>query len=36
MQDVADEANHLICRERCDWFVLDTLCKLVDGHQHMS
>jgi hypothetical protein len=36
MQDVADEANHSICRERCDWLVLNPLGKLVDGHQHMS
>jgi hypothetical protein len=36
VQDVANEANHSICRERCDWFVLDPLRKLVDGHQHVS
>jgi hypothetical protein len=32
VQDVADEANHSICRERCNWLVLDLLDKLVDGH----
>jgi hypothetical protein len=32
MQDVADEGNHSIYRERCDWLVLDQLGKLVDGH----
>jgi hypothetical protein len=36
VQDVADEANHSICRELCDWLVLDPLRKLVDGHQHVS
>jgi hypothetical protein len=36
MQDVVDEANHSICRECCDWLVLDPFGKLVDGHQHMS
>jgi hypothetical protein len=36
VQDVADEANHSICRKRCDWLVLDPLGKLVDGHQHLS
>jgi hypothetical protein len=34
VQDVADEANHSICRELCDWLVLDPLRKLVDGHQY--
>jgi hypothetical protein len=36
VQDVPDEANHSICRERCDWLVLDPLGKIVDGHQHVS
>jgi hypothetical protein len=36
VQDVADEANHSICRKRCDWLVLNPFGKLVDGHQHMS
>jgi hypothetical protein len=36
VQDVVDEANHSICRERYDWLVLDPLRKLVDGHQYMS
>jgi hypothetical protein len=36
MQDVVDEANHSICRERCDWLVLDPLGKLVNGYQHVS
>jgi hypothetical protein len=31
MQDVVDESNCTICRECCDWFVLDPLGKLVDG-----
>jgi hypothetical protein len=31
MQDVADEDNHLIYRERCYWLVLDPLGKLVDS-----
>jgi hypothetical protein len=35
VQDVMDEGNHSICRERCDWLVLDPLGKLVDGHQHV-
>jgi hypothetical protein len=35
MQHVADEANHSIGREFCDWLVLDPLHKLVDGHQHV-
>jgi hypothetical protein len=36
VQDVADEANHLICRELCNWIVLDPLRKLVNGHQYVS
>jgi hypothetical protein len=36
VQDVTNEANHSICREHCDWLVLDLLHKLVDGHQHVS
>jgi hypothetical protein len=31
VQDVADEANHSICRELCNWLVLDPLQELVDG-----
>jgi hypothetical protein len=31
VQDIADEANHLICREFCNWLVLHILRKLVDG-----
>jgi hypothetical protein len=36
VQDVKDVGNHSICRECCDWLVLDPLGKLVDGHQHVS
>jgi hypothetical protein len=36
VQDVADEANHSICRERYDWLVLDPLRKHLDGHQNVS
>jgi hypothetical protein len=36
VQDVANEANHLICRELCNWLVLDPLRELVDGYQHMT
>jgi hypothetical protein len=36
VQDVADEAGHSICGEFCNWLVLDPLCKLVDGHHHVS
>jgi hypothetical protein len=31
VQDVADEANHSICRVLCNWLVLDPLCELGDG-----
>jgi hypothetical protein len=31
VQDVTDQADHSICGELCNWFVLDALCKLVDG-----
>jgi hypothetical protein len=36
VQDVADEANHSICREHYDWLILNPLGKLFDGHQHVS
>jgi hypothetical protein len=36
VQDVADEANHSICRELCDWLVLDPLRELVDSYRHVS
>jgi hypothetical protein len=36
VQDVADEANNLICRELCNWLVLDPLHELVDGYQQVS
>jgi lactate dehydrogenase-like 2-hydroxyacid dehydrogenase len=36
VQDVANQANHSICIELCDWLLLDLLRKLVDGHQHVS
>jgi hypothetical protein len=36
MHDVIEKANHSICREHCDWLVLDPLGKLVSGHQHMG
>jgi hypothetical protein len=36
VQDVIDEANHSICRELCNWLVLDPLHELVDGYQHVS
>jgi hypothetical protein len=33
--DVADESNHSICSDRCNWPVLYPLSKLVDGNQHV-
>jgi hypothetical protein len=36
VQDVTDEANHSICKELCNWLVLDPLRKLVDGYPHVS
>jgi hypothetical protein len=36
LQDVADEANHSICRELCNWLVFDPFGELVDGYQHVS
>jgi hypothetical protein len=36
MQDVTDEVDCSIKCELADRLVLDTLCKLVDGNQHMS
>jgi hypothetical protein len=36
VQDVVDEADHLIYRKCCNWLVLDSLGKLVGGHQHVS
>jgi hypothetical protein len=29
VQDVADEGNYSICREHCDWLVLDPLGNLL-------
>jgi hypothetical protein len=36
VQDVADEANHSIYRELCNWLVLNPLHELVDGYQYVS
>jgi hypothetical protein len=36
VQDIADEADHSICRELCNELVLDPLRELVDGHQNVS
>jgi hypothetical protein len=36
VQDVTNEANHSICRELCNWLVLDPLHELVDGYQHVG
>jgi hypothetical protein len=36
MQDIADEAD---CSTRCELgnrLVFNSLCKLIDGYQHMS
>jgi hypothetical protein len=36
VQDVANEANHSICRGLCNWLVLNPLCEVVEGYQHVS
>jgi hypothetical protein len=36
VQNVADGVDHSICRELCNWLVLDPLHELVDGHQYVS
>jgi hypothetical protein len=35
VEDVTDEADYLIRGDLCNRLVLDPLCKLVNGHQHM-
>jgi hypothetical protein len=36
VQNVADEADHSICGELCNWLLLDPFRKLVNGHQHVD
>jgi hypothetical protein len=36
VQDVNDEVDYFFCLEGSNPLVLDSLCKLVDSHQHMS
>jgi hypothetical protein len=36
MEDVIDEADYSIHEDLCNMLVVDPLCKLVDGHQHMG
>jgi hypothetical protein len=36
VHDVINEADYSIREDLCNRLVLDPLCKLVDGHQHMG
>jgi hypothetical protein len=36
VQDLADEVDYSVRGLLCDHLVLDPLCELVDGYQHIS